>query len=117
MVCPDPDIQLYHTKRYKGTTTKIKVSYNGASLYHTKRYKGTTTIRVQPRIRPDYIIPKDIRELRRSASRLDIAGDYIIPKDIRELRLAGRALSIGFYYIIPKDIRELRQRPLLNHYL
>ncbi len=35
--------------------------------------------------------------------------NYIIPKDIRELRLGQYQLHRLFDYIIPKDIRELRQ--------
>ena len=56
---------LYHTKRYKGTTTGERRKEDGCRLYHTKRYKGTTTLSMAVASFGDYIIPKDIRELRR----------------------------------------------------
>ena len=56
--------RLYHTKRYKGTTTQTERDQRHAKLYHTKRYKGTTTLGADQCRGFDYIIPKDIRELR-----------------------------------------------------
>ena len=38
--------------------------------------------------------------------------DYIIPKDIRELRPIINGKPITRHYIIPKDIRELRPRAM-----
>ena len=44
-----------------------------------------------------------------------LKADYIIPKDIRELRLPLPDVYQEIYYIIPKDIRELRPNiPLMK---
>ncbi len=79
-------------------------------LYHTKRYKGTTTGVPSSTTNYDYIIPKDIRELRLETDKGSLYANYIIPKDIRELRLETDKGSLYANYIIPKDIRELRHK-------
>ncbi len=77
---------LYHTKRYKGTTTDDMNEIAELELYHTKRYKGTTTPIRSGFADAYYIIPKDIRELRLWFGYRKWKDNYIIPKDIRELR-------------------------------
>ena len=59
-------------------------------------------------MKQNYIIPKDIRELRLQETCKSPMPNYIIPKDIRELRRINDWLAALTDYIIPKDIRELR---------
>ena len=38
------DIQLYHTKKQKGTKTNTELLSYALLLYHTKKQKGTKTV-------------------------------------------------------------------------
>ncbi len=55
-------------------------------LYHTKKYKGTTTHLHYSFLNLYYIIPRNIRELQPQTVKVCAVVNYIIPRNIRELQ-------------------------------